>query len=100
VALVVSADHGRWWIILLTVDPDYLSVYEPMFSSMMNGFEITLGSACAPPSPGGPGGPVLAVAAAGGVTAGAAGGVWWTLRARRKRKGPSEPRTSEEKPQP
>jgi PKD repeat protein len=100
VALVVSATDGRWWIILLTIDPDYLSLYEPMFNSMVNGFEITLGSACAPTFLGGPGGPVLALAAAGGVTAGAAGGVWWTLRARRKRKGPSEPRTSEEKLQP
>jgi hypothetical protein len=97
VALVVSAAHGRWWMILLTVDPDYLSVYEPMFNSMVDGFEVTLGSGCAPALSGGP---VIVVAAAGGVTAGVAGGIWWTLRARRKRRGPTESRTSEEKPQP
>ena len=77
VAVVVSATHERWWVILLTVDSDYLSVYESMFGAMLDGFEITVAQ------PAAPAGPLLLIAVAvGGI--GAAGlsaiGVWRVLR--------------------
>ena len=80
VAVVVSATHERWWVILLTVDSDYLSVYESMFGAMLDGFEITVAQ------PAAPAGPLLLIAVAvGGI--GAAGlsatGVWRVLRSRR-----------------
>jgi PKD repeat protein len=99
VALVVSATHERWWVILLTVDPDYLSVYESMFDAMLDGFEITLASPGSPASPAGSV-PLVAVAAAAALTVGVIGGVWWALRVRRKRKGSAESRDSENKPPP
>ena len=96
VALVVSATHERWWAILLTVDSDYLSVYEAMFFAMVDGFEITLASPGSPTSPLGSV-PVILVASVAAVTGGAIGGIWWALRVRQKRRGPAEPRDSEEK---
>ena len=96
VAVVVSATHERWWSIVLTVDSDYLSVYEAMFDAMVNGFDISLAS---PASPLGSV-PAIIVASVAGVTGGVCGGVWWALRLRRKRGGSAEPRDSQEKPLP
>jgi len=97
-AVVASTAQGQWWSILLTLDADYLSAYEPMFDRMLDGFEITLMSAGPPASPTGSG-TVIGVAAIAGVAAGVVG-VWCALRVRRKRNGSGKPRDSEEKPLP
>ena len=96
VALVVSATHERWWAILLTVDSDYLSVYDTMFDAMVDGFEITLASPGSPTFSLGSV-PVILVASVAAVTGGTIGGIWWALRVRQKRRGTAEPRDSEGK---
>jgi len=41
-ALVVSAEHERFWFFILTVHADYSFLYNTTFDRMVNGFEITL----------------------------------------------------------
>ena len=43
-AIVVSHEHDRFWILILTVHADHLFMYNATFDKVLGGFEITLPS--------------------------------------------------------